>query len=247
MHKLTKKEEGQYINSKKCELCLRSFNNETVFKVRDHSHLTGKYLRALCLNCNFSAQNPSFVPVYFHNLSYDGHFIVRTLGCNDNDIRIIPNSGEKYLTFSKKIFDKFYVKFVDTFMFMSESLSNLATNLVEDKTRFREINHHFPVENIDLVIRKGVFPYEYVDCNSKLKDTSLPPRIKFYNSLTDDHISKKDYIMHAAKGSGYVLESIDGLLLTVYKYTPMGDTPNIQIPIRNIDNENNTDNNTYNT
>jgi len=53
--------------------------------------------------------------------------------------------------------------------------------------------------------------------------------------------------MHAAKGSGYVLESIDGLLLTVYKYTPMGDTPNIQIPIRNIDNENNTDNNTYNT
>ncbi|XP_060859920.1 uncharacterized protein LOC132937114 [Metopolophium dirhodum] len=196
MHKLTKKEEGQYINSKKCELCLRSFNNETVFKVRDHSHLTGKYLRALCLNCNFSAQNPSFVPVYFHNLSYDGHFIVRTLGCNDNDIRIIPNSGEKYLTFSKQIFDKFYVKFVDTFMFMSESLSNLATNLAEDKTRFREINHHFPLENIDLVIRKGVFPYEYVDCNSKLKDTSLPPRIKFYNSLTDDHISKKDY-MHA--------------------------------------------------
>ena len=49
--------------------------------------------------------------------------------------------------------------------------------------------------------------------------------------------------IYAAKGSGYVLESIDGLLLTVYKYTPMGDTPNIQLPIRNIDNENNTDNN----
>ncbi|KAL4104864.1 hypothetical protein QTP88_020140 [Uroleucon formosanum] len=99
------------------------------------------------------AQNPSFVPVYFHNLSYDGHFIVRTLGCNDNDIRIIPIS--------------------DTFMFMSESLSNLATNLAEDKTRFREIIHHFPLESIDLVIRFG----------------------KVYFRM-NDHISKKDY-MHA--------------------------------------------------
>jgi len=98
------------------------------------------------------AHKPSFVPVYFHNLSYDSHFIVRTLGCNDNDIRIIPNSGEKYLSFSKQIIDKFYVKFVDTFMIMSESLSNLATNLAEDKTRFREIIHHFSLENINLVI-----------------------------------------------------------------------------------------------
>lgn len=142
------------------------------------------------------AHKPSFVPVYFHNLSYDSHFIVRTLGCNDNDIRIIPNSGEKYLSFSKQIIDKFYVKFVDTFMIMSESLSNLATNLAEDKTRFREIIHHFSLENINLVIWKGVFPYEYVDSNLKLKETTLPPRSEFYNSLTDNYISKKDY-MHA--------------------------------------------------
>ncbi|KAL4152680.1 hypothetical protein QTP88_000513 [Uroleucon formosanum] len=37
-----------------------------------------------------------------------------------------------------------------TFMFMSESLSNLATNLAEDKTRFREIIHYFPLGSIDL-------------------------------------------------------------------------------------------------
>ncbi|KAE9522107.1 hypothetical protein AGLY_017495 [Aphis glycines] len=165
-------------------------------KVRDHSHFTSKYLRPLCLECNFLAQNPKFVPVYFHNLSYDGHFIVRTLGCNDNDIRIIPNSSEKYISFSKQILNNFYVKFVDTFMFLPESLSNLAINLGEDKSKFREITKHFTIENIDLVIRKGVFPYEYVDCNSKLNDTTLPPRYKFYNSLTDDHISKKHY-MHA--------------------------------------------------
>lgn len=37
--------------------------------------------------------------------------------------------------------------------------------------------------------------------------------------------------IYVAKGSGYVLESIDGLLLTVYKYTPMGDTPNTGLPV----------------
>ncbi|KAF0689251.1 Uncharacterized protein FWK35_00039092 [Aphis craccivora] len=67
-------------------------------KVRDHSHFTGKYLRPLCLECNFSAQNPKFVPVYFHNLSYDGNFIVRTLGCNDNDIYM------HYPIFKRKIY-----------------------------------------------------------------------------------------------------------------------------------------------
>jgi len=81
-------------------------------------------------------------------------------------------------------------------MFLPKSLSNLANNLGEDKTKFGEITQHFTVENIDLAIRKGVFPYEYVDCNSKLKDTTLPPRPKFYNSLTDrdNHISKKGYV-----------------------------------------------------
>jgi len=79
MIKLTKEEETQYINSIKCIHCLRLFNSETVIKVRDHSHFTGKYLRPLRLECNFLVQNPKFVPVYFHNLSYDCHFIVRTL------------------------------------------------------------------------------------------------------------------------------------------------------------------------
>jgi hypothetical protein len=38
--------------------------------------------------------------------------------------------------------------------------------------------------------------------------------------------------VYEGKGSDYTLEKIDGLLLTVYKYTPTGDTPNIHIPIR---------------
>jgi len=42
--------------------------------------------------------------------------------------------------------------------------------------------------------------------------------------------------IYVAKDSGYVLESIDGLLLTVYKYTPMGNISNIGLPVINFDN-----------
>ncbi|KAL4104589.1 hypothetical protein QTP88_019883 [Uroleucon formosanum] len=52
---------------------------------------------------------------------------------------------------------------------MSESLSKLAENLSENKLRFRETLKIFSQEALDLVTRKGVFPYEYVD-NEKISD-----------------------------------------------------------------------------
>ncbi|XP_060861776.1 uncharacterized protein LOC132938774 [Metopolophium dirhodum] len=144
--------------------------------------------------CNFQITNPSFIPIFFHNLSYDSHFIIRELGCDDQNIHVIPNSSEKYISFSKEIAPKFSIKFVDTFRFMSESLSKLAENLSEDKSRFRETLKIFSAEALDLVTRKGVFPYEYVDNWSKLDDTFLPSKLEFYNSLTDEKISDEDYI-----------------------------------------------------
>ncbi|KAE9522284.1 hypothetical protein AGLY_017327 [Aphis glycines] len=138
--------------------------------------------------------NPSFVPIFFHNLAYDSHFIIRELGCNDKDIHVIPNSSEKYISFSKAIAPKFNIKFVDTYRFMAEKLSKLAKNLSEDKSRFRETIKIFSIDVLDLVTRKGVFPYEYVDSWSKLNDSFLPSKLKFYNTLTDENITDDDYI-----------------------------------------------------
>ncbi|XP_060855588.1 uncharacterized protein LOC132933299 [Metopolophium dirhodum] len=194
MIKLTGKEEEHFQRTKFCEKCLKHFKNHNLIKVRDHCHFTGKYRQCLCLQCNFEITTPSFVPIFFHNLSYDSHFIIRELGCDDKDIHIIPNSSEKYISFSKEIAPRFSIKFVDTFRFMSESLSKLATNLSEDKTRFRETLKIFSMQSLDLVTRKGVFPYEYVDSWSKLDNAFLPTKLQFYNSLTDENISNEDYI-----------------------------------------------------
>ena len=44
-----------------------------------------------------------------------------------------------------------------------------------------------------LSLRKGVYPYEYMDSMDKFDDTELPSINKFYRSLQKKHISDKDY------------------------------------------------------
>jgi len=50
------------------------------------------------------------------------------------------------------------------------------------------------IENFNLLTRKGVFPYEYIDCVEKLEETCFPPRDSFYSSLTGDTVSENDYV-----------------------------------------------------
>ncbi|KAE9544290.1 hypothetical protein AGLY_001469 [Aphis glycines] len=195
---LTEKEEKEFQIAKVCKICLLSFEENELYKVRDHCHITGKYRQCICFKCNFEITNPSFVPIFFHNLSYDSHFIIRELGFDDKNIHVIPNSTEKYISFSKEVALRFSIKFVDTFRFMASSLSELADNLLEDKSRFKETLKLFSNKTLDLVTRKGVFPYEYIDNWSKLNETRLPSKSAFYNSLKDEEINNNDY-SHAKK------------------------------------------------
>jgi len=73
------------------------------------------------------------------------------------------------------------------------SLDKLTLYLSKDKLRIMQREfYNFSTENFDLLTRK-VFPYEYIDCVEKLKETELPPRDSFYSSLTSDTVSEKDY------------------------------------------------------
>ncbi|XP_018342240.1 PREDICTED: uncharacterized protein LOC108748509 [Trachymyrmex septentrionalis] len=81
---------------------------------------------------------------------------------------------------------------------MSTSLDKLASYL--DKNKLKIIRSKFSTlsdDEFELLTRKGVFPYEYVDCAEKLQDTRLPPRKSFYSSLTGDIVSESVYA-HAA-------------------------------------------------
>ena len=77
---------------------------EKVIKCNDHCHITGKYRGAACDKCNLRMRVPKFVPVLFHNLEgYNSHLFVKSLGLEEGDIRCIPKTDEKYISFSKNI------------------------------------------------------------------------------------------------------------------------------------------------
>ena len=51
-----------------------------------------------------------------------------------------------------------------------------------------------------MLLRKGVYPYEYMDSWEKFNETVLPPKKAFYSNLSIEDISDEDYA-HAQKVS----------------------------------------------
>ncbi|XP_066901595.1 uncharacterized protein [Halyomorpha halys] len=126
-----------------------------------------------------------------HNLSnYDAHFIVKELGNVSGRVEVIPNSEEKYISFTKHV-GKMKLRFIDSYRFMPRSLDYLVKSLSMDK--FKETRKYYNDEELTLVTRKGVFPYDYIDDVEKLNETELPPIEAFYNKLCNADISVEDY------------------------------------------------------
>ena len=54
-----------------------------------------------------------------------------------------------------------------------------------------------------LLLRKGVYPYEYTDSWKRIDETSLPDKEAFYSELNVEDITDKDYV-HAEKYGRYL-------------------------------------------
>ena len=60
---------------------------------------------------------------------------------------------------------------------MASSLDKLSSNLKIDQ--FVNLKKYYSVNHLSLLLRKGVYPYDNVDCMNKLDETSLPPKKPF--------------------------------------------------------------------
>ena len=49
------------------------------------------------------------------------------------------------------------------------------------------------VEKANLLLRKGVYPYEYMDSFERFNESSLPPREAFYSSLKMEEVGDENY------------------------------------------------------
>ena len=81
------------------------------------------------------------------------------------------------------------LRFIDSFQFMSMSLEKLVTNLPFDGLTHLEQHTDYT----DLLKRKGVYPYDYVDSLARLEETCLPPKSAFHSRLMNANISDFDY------------------------------------------------------
>ena len=198
---------------------------------------------------NLRYKVPKEILVVFHNGStYDYHFIIKELAKEfEGNFECLGENTEKYITFSvpikKKIENKdleitHKIKFIDSYRFISSSLSKLVDNLSErihnnkcvdcksnldyvritknEKLLLKSINcdsyykkkfikdlikkfkstYSFCNSDLNkfiLLLRKGVYPYEYMDSWEKFNETSLPSKEDFYSHLNMEDIDDIDY------------------------------------------------------
>ena len=97
--------------------------------MRDHCHVTGNYRGSAHNACNRSYRLTNKIRVIFHNLrGYDSHLIIQEIEKYNKVINVIPNNMQKYMAF---MIERNLI-FIDSFQFMSLSLSYLANNLPKD-------------------------------------------------------------------------------------------------------------------
>ena len=117
--------------SKRLEIHLRN--------VKDHCHYTGKFRGAAQSICNLNYNDQKEIPITIQNATYDTHFILNQLAIEfKSKLNCIGDNMEKYITFSvpvkkevnnygsKKKTITYKLKFIDSFRFMPDSLSNLV-------------------------------------------------------------------------------------------------------------------------
>ena len=189
---ITKKQELQFQKCTCCHICDKPFKGDDV-KVRDHDHINGLYRGAAHQDCNVNFNYKKYkIPVYFHNLkNFDGHLIIQALTkMGFSNIKLIAQNFEKYMCIDVGNF-----RFLDSFAFMSSSLDTLAKNLLKDGIEnFKHtLNGDYTNAQKKLLLKKGIYPYEYMDSFAKFEEIEFPPIEAFYSQLNEDNISQEDY------------------------------------------------------
>ena len=143
---LTQEEINRYNEQEICYICKEKFcldkNDENYANrknIKNHCNNTGKFRGPAHSICNLKYEAPKEIPIIIHNVTYDTHFIINQLAIEfKSELNCIGDNIEKYITFSvpikkevinnngnkKAIAHK--LKFIDSYRFMQNSLSELV-------------------------------------------------------------------------------------------------------------------------
>ena len=157
--------------------------------VKDHDHMTGKYRGAAHNDCNFKLKlnaKTAPIPVIFHNMkNFDSHLLMQEMARVQGEIKCIPTNTEKYISFSLG-----NLRYIDSVSFMQSSLDRL----VKGSDEFPIMQKIVSEENKrQLLLKKGIYPYEYMDSFERFDEAKLPEKEKFYSSLSRKGITDEEY------------------------------------------------------
>ena len=174
---------------KTCSFCRKTLLQKNFRDaVKDHCHITGRYRGAANNECNLKLRiNPKTyqIPVVFHNLrGYDAHHLMQAISQMQKEVKCIANNMEKYITFSVG-----NIRFIDSLNFLQASLDSLVSATPKESLKITSTIS----KGSDLLYKKGIYPYEYMDSWERFSETKLPDKEKFYSKLNDEHITDEEY------------------------------------------------------
>ena len=145
------------------------------------------------MSCNLRYKIPNYIPIVFHNLSgYDTQLFIRELGKKFNKVKVsvIAENKEKYISFNTDVDvdsykdysgevkeKKIQHRFIDSFRFMASGLGSPTNNLVKDGRRLSGFKD-YSEEQYKLLIRKGVYLFEYMSSWDMFEETRLRKHFK---------------------------------------------------------------------
>ena len=199
---MTEEDQKDFDEAKVCHICKQEFScsdgdltypsqkdTPALQKVRDHDHFDGKFRGAAHHRCNLQYSLKGLhIPVIFHNFKgYDCHLLLRDAGEVGKKLKVIAKNKEQFMCLT---LDR--LRFIDSCQFLSYSLSELAKNI----NKYPHLWGGFPDlsdEKKALLTRKGIYPYDFMNDESKFDMKQLPPREAFYSKLERVGVSHEDY------------------------------------------------------
>jgi hypothetical protein len=199
---MTEADQTDYDHTNSCYICGKEFPDEyantrrALSKVRDHDHITGAYRGAAHSQCNLRLRTTYKIPVFIHNFrGYDSHLIVPAFTHFKGMIMQVIGQGlEKYLSLT---WDTTIV-FKDSLQFLSGSLDALVACLKKSgKDKFKVLTAEFvgktDNEGMDMLLRKGVYPYDYMNHTDRFAEQKIPTIEEFFSRLYNKPCSVSDY------------------------------------------------------
>ena len=209
--KLTEQDEEAFKSATTCHICSKPLGTD---RVRDHDHMQAgyNYRGAAHNSCNLNFKYGKHIPVIFHNSrGYDSHIIMSEVGkLHPKRISCIPNNKEKYISFSIG-----NLRFIDSLQFLNASLSTLVDNLArEGSHKFPCLKDHFQDQGQhQLLLRKGTYPYSYMDSEDRFAEKQLP-LLKSFTTCSQGKTSQKRIITMPKRCGKCLASKISGNIMT---------------------------------